>query len=293
MKRRARKKNIWYVALAVAIALCMVLLSSLSGRKTSLLERAVKGFYYPAESAAARVAVWIGDLRDYVNRIDTLKADNAKLKMEIARLNLELSQAGEAVRENEKLYNLLELTRTVTQYSYAAADVISGSSSNFSSDFTIDAGSNEGLEIGMCVVSQDGYVIGSITGLGAQWSKVTTILDPTAKISAAIEGSSDIGVASGDFSMINSGKLLLKYLPGDADFHIGDTVKTTGTGGVYPSGLTIGHIENLLEDVSGLSDSATIAPAADFDSLAQVFVIVSGTDNTLTGQNSPRTEKEP
>ncbi len=278
MKRRAKKNNIWLIALAVAAALVMTLISHLSGSKTSFLERAVKGFYYPAESAAARAAEAINDLRDYISMVDELKEDNTELKMEIAKLKLELRQAESAVKENESLRTLLKLTQTMAQFNYAAAEVISGSSSSFSSDFTIGSGSSEGLAVGMIVVSWDGYLIGSITGLGSEWATVTTILDPKSRISADVNETDVAGIAGGDYAYMRSGKLLIKYLQSDADLHSGDTVTTSGTGGKYPPGITIGYLERIIPDPSGLSFSAVLIPAADLNELSRVFIILSGAD---------------
>jgi rod shape-determining protein MreC len=278
LKRRAKKKNIWLVALAVAAALVMALMSHLSGNEASILEKAVKGFYYPAERAAARAAEAIGDLRDYISMVDELKEENTELKMEIAKLKLELRQAEAAVKENESLKTLLKLTQTMTQFNYAAADVISGSSSSFSSDFTIGSGSSAGLEVGMCVVSWDGHLIGSITSLGSEWATVTTILDPTSRISAVIDETNDVGIAGGDYAYMSSGKLIIRYLQSDAALRSGNTVTTTGTGGKYPPGLIVGYIEKIIPDPSGLSYSAVLRPAADLDDLTQVFIIVSNAD---------------
>ena len=275
MKRRSKIRNIWLIILSLIIALGMVLTSSLTKGKTGLLEKAVKGFYAPAQLATAQVERWIGDLKDYINRVDALREENARLNEEITRLHQQLRQSEVALKENEELRTLLNLTKSNSNFTYCAADVISGSSSNYSSDFTIDLGTSDGLAEGMCAVSKDGCVIGSISSVGTNWATVTTILDPTCQISAVIDGSKDVGVAGGDYTLMPYNKLLLKYLPGDADIHLGDTVVTTGAGGVYPAGLIIGHIDSVSVDISGMSDNAVLSPAAQLEGLSQVFIIVS------------------
>ncbi|MBR6812902.1 MAG: rod shape-determining protein MreC [Oscillospiraceae bacterium] len=275
MKRRSKIRNIWLIILAVLIALGMMLSSSLSGGKTGLLERAVKGFYAPAQKGAAQIERWIGDLKDYISAVDALREENARLNEEITRLHQQLRQSEVALKENEELRTLLNLTKSNSDFTYCAADVISGSSSNYSADFTIDLGSADGLDVGMCVVSKDGCVIGSISSVGSGWATVTTVLDPACQISAVIEGSKDVGVAGGDYTLMPYNKLLLKYLPGDADIHLGDTVVTTGAGGIYPAGLIIGYIDSVSVDISGMSDNAVLSPAAQLEGLSQVFIIVS------------------
>ena len=99
MKRRSKIRNIWLIILAVLIALGMMLSSSLSGGKTGLLERAVKGFYAPAQKGAAQIERWIGDLKDYISAVDALREENARLNEEITRLHQQLRQSEVALRE--------------------------------------------------------------------------------------------------------------------------------------------------------------------------------------------------
>ena len=72
---------------------------------------------------------------------------------------------------------------------------------------------------------------------------------------------------------MTQGACRLSYLSAQAELVSGDEVLTSGTGGLYPSGLVIGYIEGVYTDPSGLEQYAVLRPAADLDALAQVFVI--------------------
>ena len=154
-------------------------------------------------------------------------------------------------------------------------DVISGRTSNYSSDFTVASGSDAGLSPGMCVVSLEGNVIGSVSRVGNTWAVITSIIDPSVQISACVKGSSEVSVASGDYATMNTGRFVLKYLPLGTAVHNGDAIVTSGSGGVYPGGLTLGYVEDVISDSSGLSESALVRPAAELYGLSKVFVIVS------------------
>ncbi|MFR4086588.1 MAG: rod shape-determining protein MreC [Dysosmobacter sp.] len=67
----------------------------------------------------------------------------------------------------------------------------------------------------------------------------------------------------------------LDYLPADCQLLGGDLVVTSGLGGYYPSGLSVGTVEEVQLSDSGAASYAVLEPAADFDSLVEVFVIKS------------------
>ena len=68
-------------------------------------------------------------------------------------------------------------------------------------------------------------------------------------------------------------KTKLSYLPENTRLLSGDEVLTSGMGGVYPAGLKVGTISEILTDASGMSRYAIITPSADLDGLRQVFII--------------------
>ena len=74
---------------------------------------------------------------------------------------------------------------------------------------------------------------------------------------------------------MGQGKLKLSYLPENSDLIAGDLVLTSGKGGVYPSGLAAGHVEEVYTEASGMTRYAVIQPETDLDGLKQVFVIKS------------------
>ena len=85
----------------------------------------------------------------------------------------------------------------------------------------------------------------------------------------------DLGLAVGDFSLMRENRLRLDYLPADCQLLGGDLVVTSGLGGYYPSGLSVGTVEEVQLSDSGAASYAVLEPAADFDSLVEVFVIKS------------------
>ena len=100
-----------------------------------------------------------------------------------------------------------------------------------------------------------------------------TIVDTDTSLGAQVFRTKDLGLAQGDFSLMEEERLRLDYLPADCQLLAGDLVETSGLGGFYPSGLVIGSVESVQMDDSGAASYAILAPQVDFDELTEVFVI--------------------
>lgn len=67
--------------------------------------------------------------------------------------------------------------------------------------------------------------------------------------------------------------LKLMYIPTDADLVIGDLIETSGIGGIYPKGITIGKISEIKESKNVTQRVAIVETAVDFSKLETILVI--------------------
>jgi rod shape-determining protein MreC len=148
--------------------------------------------------------------------------------------------------------------------------VTSWDSSNWKSVCTLSKGTGAGITEGMCAVTEYGQVVGLVTAAGPGWATVTTVLDPALEISASVTSTGYAGVAKGSYD--GSGEMRLNYLPTDAVIRNNDQVVTTGSTR-YPKGLILGYVTDAGLDETGVGKYATVKPAAELDSLEQVFLI--------------------
>lgn len=267
-----RVKGILIAALVIAV-LCSVtaLVRSDAGPVRNLLNAALS----PVRSAATRLAERVESFYNYLYRYELIEAENASLKAQLAEAGDKIRSAEEYERENERLRDLAGLLAQHEDYELVDAHISAWSDSNWNSGFTIDKGTSQGVSVGQCVITENRQVVGLITDVGRNWSTVMTILDPTSEISAMVYGSGYMGVAQGDFELMESGRLRMSYLSTEAIIRNGDQVMTTGSGDVYPQGLIIGSVADVALDQAGVSKYAIIDPAADVEALEQVFVIIS------------------
>ena len=198
-------------------------------------------------------------------------------KQRVAELEAE-ARAGEAAsRENERLRDLLEFQQKHSELHTEPATVTARGSSNWSSTLTVSKGSAAGVEAGNCVIDQYGNLVGLVSEVGLNWSSLITEVDVDLELGGLIARTDGAPIVEGDFAVMGEGRLKLTFLPEGTRLLAGDTILTSGlrSGGTatYPSGLVVGHVEEVRSDEGGMSDYAILAPATDLESLEQVFII--------------------
>jgi rod shape-determining protein MreC len=262
--------------IVVLILLVLVLLLTGIGRLlggASPLSQFLQAALSPVDKLLGSGVAKLEDIYGYMHDYDQLKEENAALKARIAEMANEVRRSQDANEENERLRTLLNLQRAHMDYAMVDANLISWSTSSWSSAFNIDRGSRDGIEAGDCVITECGYLVGIVTECGRYSSTVRTLLDPRSAVAARMETAGITAVAAGDFALMSQGRLKLTYLQDAGVLIIGDTVLTTGSGGVYPSGLVIGTVADLRLDQGGFTEYGIMDPAVELASLRQVFVI--------------------
>ena len=272
MKRFLTKHGILVLSAATAVAVVLSLVSFFSNN-TDVLTNIVNTVATPFRAASAVVVGWIDDNVRFAEEFDALKEENEALKLQIAEMEEKLRQAEADSDENERLRKLLDLREQQRNLQLESARIIQRDASNWAETVSLNVGTDFGVEEGDCVITESGYLVGIITEAGSNWSTCTTILDTDFSMGAVIFRTGDVGVASGDFNLMQEGRLQLSYLDGEAAPQVGDLVVSSGLGGYYPSQMVIGYIQEVMTDDDGLAQYAVLRPAADLDQLKQVFVV--------------------
>ena len=228
----------------------------------------------PFRAASSAVTNWAEDQYDRAFRYEELLAENEALRQRVAELEQDAIAGADAVRENERMKDLLGLAEPRPDLKYRDAEVVRGPSSNWTSDLTINRGTSGGVEEGDCVIDQYGHLIGVITRADLNSSIVTTVLDPTLSVGGRVARTDEDVVVGGDFTLMLEGMTRLSFLPEDFKLIIGDQITTSGLGDMYPSGLVVGTIRSLLEEADGITQYARVEPTADIYGVRFVYVIV-------------------
>ena len=227
----------------------------------------------PFRSVSTAVATWFNDKQNYYKDTTALEEENAALRRRIAEMEEEVRQAESDRAENARLRELLNLTEQRREFTYETAYITEHAVTNWTSSLTLNKGTAHGIAVGDCVVDETHALVGVVSAAGTNWCTVLTIVDTDTSLGAQIFRTKDLGLAQGDFSLMEEERLRLDYLPADCQLLAGDLVETSGLGGFYPSGLVIGSVESVQMDDSGAASYAILAPQVDFDELTEVFVI--------------------
>ncbi len=174
--------------------------------------------------------------------------------------------------ENEQFRELLEIKERNSDLIFEPATVVGRTPDDWFGSFTIDVGTYHGVSLRCPVITSDGLV-GIVSEVGRGYSKVQTILDASVSIGGVDIHTLDTGIITGTIPLAQEGSCKLGFLPRESGVTPGDTIVTSGTGGLLPRGLIVGEIQSVEMETSGLSLYAVITPAADIQGARQVFVI--------------------
>ena len=273
MKDFFRRNGLLILIAAILLALVTTVVSMLLGGKANPVANFVNFITTPVRNGISAVTNWAEERYSDAFELEQMKTELADLKKENAELQAKIREAEAAIQENERLYNLLELTPKGREFTKEAAMVTARSTSNWESTLTLSKGSAQGIEVDDCVVDEYWNLVGIVAEVGENWCTVRTLIDANTEMGGQLVRTGGAAILEGDLAHMGEGKLKLTYLPENSQLMSGDLVTTSGRGGVYPSGLVAGHVEEVRTDASGMTDYAVIVPETDLGNLQQVFVI--------------------
>ena len=262
------------VVVAVLLAAALTVLSNVTGQ--TIPDMVVQAALAPFRAAGNALTKQAEQYYSYMFRYEALAAENEQLKAEIAQMEDVARQADAVSRENERLRAQLNFLSSHESYKTLDAYIIAWSSTDWTNTFTINRGSNAGIEENMCVITANGEVVGLVTEVGPNYAEVKTVLDSTLEISATIASSGHNGMVSGGYIDGNETFLKMEYLPSSAVIRNKDQVVTSGST-VYPKGLILGNVVDAGFEETGVAKYAVLDPAADISSLEQIFIITEYT----------------
>ena len=273
MKRFLEKRGLWLLLAIAVVAVTLAAMSILSST-ASPLGNLVGVITSPFRSAAQSVADWYNEKQDYFADNRALRAANEELKRQIAERQADVRDAETALEENERYREMLGLREKHRSFELESARVLNRSRSNWTSSLTLNCGTDYGIAVGDCVITERYELVGAVSEAGYNWCTVLTVIDTDSSLGARVFRTGDVGLAQGDFALMGQGLLELSYLPNEGSQLLpGDLVLSSGLGGYYPADLTIGSVREVRTDDSGAASYAVVQPAADLETLTQVFVV--------------------
>ena len=277
---RRSRAGLWF-ATATVVSLLLLLASRTPQALT--LQEATAHALDPVRSAISGVGAGISGFFTTIGEIDRLRSENERLRRELAGAEARLAELREAAAENAELRGLLGLT-TSLQMDLLPVRILGRDPSNFTWEVGIDAGTTDGVRVGMPVVAAAdgaGALAGTVVAAGADSATVRLVVDARASVVGIDQQSRALGLVRGQLG----GQLVMVQIRATDPVKVGDAVASAGlvltdAGGAgigrspYPSGLLIGTVQALELDPDGLTRTAFVRPAVDFSSVARLLVVL-------------------
>ncbi len=257
----------------IAVLLIGLSLLSMSERgRVTIFEDVFGIIVTPIQKASNRLVSAAGDFGAVFTQYDQLQQENKQLKEQLTQAQEKLRDTEQYIVENKSLRSIIGLVEEKQDLELAMAHVTGSDLGGYSQTLTLDKGSLQGIKDKSLVIAGEG-VVGYISEVGATWSKVTTILDPTCEIGVLLTRTGHSAVLQGDTTLSPEGRCKASYLKNDITLSVGDDLETSGIGGIFPGGLFVGRVKEIKSEATGLSQYAIIEPAVNIAKTDTVFII--------------------
>jgi len=218
----------------------------------------------------------------YVALVD-LRSENEALRAQISALREENLQYREALVASDRLERVAAM-RDEFDTPMLPMEVIGQDVSPWFRSVLLDRGHAHGVRAGMPVITDAG-VVGLVTATSDHAGRTMLLLDRQSAIDGIVQRSRARGIVRGR----GAGRLEFEFVVSGEDVQVGDVVISSGLGGIYPKGLRIGEVVEIVTSEYGLTHKALLQPAVDFGRLEQVFVVLwrAPTMELLYGDAAP------
>ncbi len=272
------QKEVWRITpwLVIVLLLGNFLLMAFDARQVGSGQRLIRVWAQTvADFVQSPVTTVTAAVSGYFSSISSLRSaqsENDMLKQRVQELEVEVKGSEDLVTENERLRGLLDL-REKSKYKIVNSRIIGRDPSIWFDSSIIDRGSMDGIKLNMPVVTNGGLVgrVTAVSPLTAQVDLITRDKSGVGGIVGEISGSNALGVVSGTSK---TNVVEMRYVAGSIDVQVGQIVYTSGQDGIYPPGLKIGEIVEVVTGSATTPHKIFIRPSSGIDSMQEVAVLL-------------------
>ena len=275
--------------LLIFIAICVIIMGISRVSNAGGPFRLIANYtVIPMQKGISYVGMWMNDLSGNFETMKDMKKKNEELQTKIDELTIDNTRLRQEQYELDRLRELYKLDENYSDYEKIGARVIASNGSNWFTDFTIDKGKNDGVQIDSNVLAGSGLV-GIVTEVGPDYARVRSIIDDSSNVSAMVLSTSDICMVRGDLELVSDGRIRFEKLANNENpVEVGEQIVTSYLSDRFVQGLFIGYISEIQVDSNNLTRSGYITPAVDFSKIQGVLVITTTKDDLV----SEKTQKK-
>jgi rod shape-determining protein MreC len=219
----------------------------------------------------------LSNIRVYRQALKT----NTDLRKQNVLLLDELNRLRSAEQRNDELSELLQFSRTSNLTLYPI-QIVGKELNQANNIFTIDGGSQDGIEEGMPVVSADG-LIGKVVLTSSRFAQVMPFFNSLFRVSAKLQNSNAYGIVGWEGERIT--ELELKYIPQTIAVDSGEVVVTSGNSNQYPPNIPIGEVIRTVPNKGKDTQRIYLRPFVNLYTIAEGFVVTTKPDTAVKKLN--------
>lgn len=266
---RSKKSGLLGIIITIIVLILIVIFSNRENN-TSFFENIANKLVMPVQNGLTYLKNKVSRNSTFFTDINNLKTENQQLKNKNSELEQSLRELENIRTENETLKEYLGLSEKYGEYKTVPGYIIDKDISNYSKTIIINIGKKDGIEENMTVIADEGLV-GHVISVTDNTAKVRTIVDTSSSISCLMSTNKDSIVCKG--TLDNNSELKAMYIPTDANLIQGDSVETSGLGGIYPKGIHVGTVKKIISTQNITDRYAIVDTAVDFNKINTVLVI--------------------
>lgn len=226
----------------------------------------------PFQNGINKIGSWLTEKSRRFEDAEALAKENEELKARISDLEEQNNLLSQDQNELAELQELYRLDKEYSEYEKVAAQVIAKDPGNWFSTFTINRGTDDGIQKDMNVIA-DGGLVGIVTEVGSSWATVRSIIDDSSNVSAMAVSTSDTCIVTGNLQLMDEGKLEFGQMEPTNSVTVGEKIVTSDISDKYLKGILIGYVSEVTEDSNHLTTQGYLIPVVDFEHLHNVLVI--------------------
>ena len=266
---RSKKSGLLGISITINILILIVIFSN-KENNTSFFENIANKLVMPVQNGLTYLKNKVSGNSTFFTDINNLKMESQQLKNKNSELEQSLRELENIRTENETLKEYLGLSEKYGEYKTVPGYIINKDISNYSKTIIINIGKKDGIEENMTVIANEGLV-GHVISVADNTAKVRTIVDTSSSISCLMSTNKDSIVCKGTLN--NNSELKAMYISTDANLVQGDSVETSGLGGIYPKGIHVGTVKKIISTQNITDRYAIVETAVNFNKLNTVLVI--------------------
>ena len=206
---------------------------------------------------------------------------NTYLREQNVLLLDELSRLRAAEQRNEELRQMLEFGRE-SDLSLYPVQIVGKELNQVTNALTVDAGTEQGIEGGMPMVSSKGLV-GKVILTAQGYSQIMPFLNTSFRVSAKLQKSNAYGIVSWNSKTIE--ELQLNHIPQTTEVDTGEVVVTSGLSNQYPADIPIGKVIRTEPQEGKETKVVHLEPFVNLYEVAEGFVVKFRPDTTIQNLN--------